>query len=311
MGLNETTELLPCALVFITADKNGSPNHCGSDPLSYVKQSFCLNKSLQCAGFPKLNIFTNDVDAVCLGLSGLPLSERPLVHELNVATDVPADVSFYAAHFKLDVLAQAAEMLHVDQILLLLDTDIVALRELDCGMLGRCTRVGVGAFDISDQVFSAYGSQRVIHDLEIVAGRALANPRWYGGEFLLATRDFLGRLVPCARQCYQNYILELESLQHHGDEVFISAALNILADEGQAMIDVGNYQAIGRHWSGNTHRDLRWFQNCSLLHLSGAKTLLENESRLPGFDARHLWKQVSFAHRINRLRFLAKLYLGR
>jgi len=62
-------------------------------------------------------------------------------------------------------------MLAPQTLLMLLDSDIVAMRPLADELLGRCADVGVGAFDISDQVFPAYGSANVIKDLEIVAGR--------------------------------------------------------------------------------------------------------------------------------------------
>ena len=307
----KTVDVFPCALVFIDVQAAGSPNLKSKNPLSYVRQAICLNKSLLHAGLPRLNIFTNVSAAVLSQLSDTPAPERPIVHRLDTMMEVPKRARFYAAHFKLDLLAQATELLEINSLLLLLDTDMVAFRKLDDNMLRRCGTAGVGVFDISDQVFPAYGSERVIGDLETVAGRQLANPRWYGGEFLLATKDFLHRLVPRARQLYETYVREIGHLDHQGDEIFISAALNTLADEGQHIVEVGAYQAVGRHWSGNTHRDLRWFRGCCFLHLSGAKTLFETESRLPGFDRRRFWRKVVTAHLIGRLHFAAKHYLKR
>jgi len=307
----QKVDVLPCTLVFLERERKGSPNHHSKNPFSYVRQSICLNKSLLRAGFPRLNIFTNDVDAVLAQLIEIPAAERPFIHELHVTMHVPQQALFYAAHFKLDLIAQAAEMLRAGELLLLLDTDMVALRSLDAEMLRRCATAGLGAFDISDQVFPAYGSKRVISDLQRVAGQRLKNPRWYGGEFLLATAAFLGQLVPRARQSYEHYLSAIACLEHQGDEVFISAALNALADEGQVIVEVGAYQAIGRHWAGNTHRDLRWFRGCCFVHLSGAKALFEAESRFRDFDVRRFWRKVSFAHHIKRLHFAAKLYLGR
>jgi hypothetical protein len=307
----EVVTVFPCALVFIDVQAAGSPNFKSKNPLSYVRQAICLNKSLLHAGFPRLNIFTNAVDTVLSQLADCPPTERPIVHQLNTTMEVPKRALFYAAHFKLDLIAQASEMLQTNNLLLLLDTDMVALRTLDDDLLLRCRSAGVGVFDISDQVFPAYGSKRVIDDLEAVSGQQLANPRWYGGEFLLATRPFLHRLVPRARQCYEQYVREIRHLGHQGDEIFISAALNTLADEGQHIVEVGAYQAVGRHWSGNTHRDLRWFRRCCFLHLSGAKTLFEKESRSPDFDPGRFWRKVLTAHFIGRLHFAAKLYLKR
>ncbi|SOE91919.1 hypothetical protein SAMN05414139_04607 [Burkholderia sp. D7] len=305
----DAATVFPCALVFIDVQATGSPNFKSKNPLSYVRQAICLNKSLLHAGLPRLNVFTNAVDLTLSQLADTPQRERPIVHELEQTMEVPERARFYAAHFKLDLLAQAAHSLGVNEVLLLLDTDMAALRSLDGDLLRRCQNAGVGAFDISDQVFPAYGSKHVIADLETVAGRELMNPRWYGGEFLLATRPFLDRLVPRARQHYKTYVQEIHRLNHQGDEVFVSTALNTLADEGQPIVEVGAYQAIGRHWAGNTHRDLRWFRGCCFLHLSGAKTLFEKESWYRDFSPHRFWLKVSAAHRVRRIFFVAKLYL--
>jgi hypothetical protein len=105
----------------------------------------------------------------------------------------------------------------------------------------------------------------------------------------------------------ERYVDEIERLQHHGDESFVSAALNTLADEGQQIVELGAYQAIGRHWAGNTHRDLRWFQHCCFVHLPDGKALIERESRYPGFNPNRFWRAVTTAHLLNRARFGIKL----
>jgi CheY-like chemotaxis protein len=154
----------------------------------------------------------------------------------------------------------------------------------------------VGAFDISDQEFFAYGAARVVGDLEIVAGKRLNNPRWFGGECLLVSASFIQVLMPRARECFERYTLAMQRLNHNGDEAFISAALNLLADSGHQILDVGAYQLVGRHWSGNTHRDLRWFRHCSLLHLPGRKRMLERQARMADFKLDHIWWQIVSAH---------------
>ncbi|MFK4444294.1 hypothetical protein ABH944_003524 [Caballeronia udeis] len=300
-------EIFPCTLVFVDVDANASPNSTSKDPLSYARQALCLNKTLLHAGMPRLNVFTNAPDAVNACFSLVPEERRPFVHELITSVNVPRNTEFYGAHFKLDLLEQVAGMLAPDMLLLLLDSDIVAIRPLDDELLHLCADAGIGAFDISDQVFPAYGSANVIKDLEIVAGRHLLNPRWYGGEFLLSTSAFLRALVPRARRHCERYVAEIANLQHHGDESFISAALNTLADEGQQIVELGAYQAIGRHWTGNTHRDLRWFQHCCFVHLPDGKALIERESRYSGFNPNRFWRAVSTAHLLNRARFGIKL----
>jgi hypothetical protein len=297
-------------LVFVDVDAAGSPNSTSKDPLSYARQAVCLNKTLLHAGMPRLNIFTNTPDLVLSCFSNVPVEKRPAIHKIIATFNVPRNIEFYGAHYKLDLLEQVADIIPPDTLLVLLDTDIVAIRPLDAELLCRCAATGVGAFDISDQVFPAYGSTRVIADLEIVADQPLANPRWYGGECLVATPAFLRRLVPRARAHCARYLSEISRLAHHGDEAFVSAALNTLADEGQQIVEIGAYQAVGRHWAGNTHRDLRWFQHCCFVHLPDGKALIEREAQFADFSPTRFWRNVSTAHVLGRVRFGVKSRFG-
>jgi hypothetical protein len=229
--------LFPCTLVYVDVDASPGPNSTNRDPLAYVSQAICLNNSLRRAGMPKLTIMTNAPAVVAQRLEGMAKEHRPALMTLKATIELPKNTPFYAAHFKLDLMDQMADSLPADTMLLLLDADMVALLPLERNLIERCAEAGLGAFDISDQVFPPYGSDRVVADLEIVADRRLRNPRWYGGEFLLATPAALRRLVPRARASYARYVTEIGRLRHHGDEAFISAALNVLVDEGQGLIE--------------------------------------------------------------------------
>ena len=302
--------IVPYALVFLDSDGGGSPNLRRHDPWSYVAQAVTLNRSMLAAGLPRLTIVTNAVDAVDAYLSRLDPCVPPAVIALRSSLKLPKGTKFYAAHFKLDLLEQVAPTVPEDRLLLLLDTDIIVQHALDSEVLRRCAIPGVGAFDISDQEFFAYGAARVIADLESVAGRPLRNPRWYGGEFLLASHRFVDRLLPVARECFERYRALSRELHHQGDEAFVSAAMNILADEGHEIIDVGAYRAVGRHWSGNTHRDLRWFRNCALLHLPDCKGLLAREAHHRTFSGARVWRQIVFRHELKRLVWALKFRMA-
>lgn len=298
--------LFPCTLVYVDVDAEPGPNSTNRDPLSYVSQAICLNNSLRGVGMPTLTIMTNAPALVARRLENMPAANRPKVATLTATIALPKNTPFYAAHFKLDLMDQVAATLPADTMMLLLDADMVALRPLDPDLVERCAQAGLGVFDISDQVFPAYGSEHVVADLEIVAGRRLKNPRWYGGEFMLATPDSLRRLVPRARASYARYLGESARLRHHGDEAFISAALNALGDEGQVLVEVGAYQAVGRHWPGNNYRDVRWFRCCSFVHLPGGKALLEKEGRFDDFVPDRFWRHMRVAHVRGRVRHALK-----
>ncbi|MBN3761933.1 response regulator receiver protein [Burkholderia sp. Ac-20365] len=293
--------VVPCALVYVDTDSAGSPNCDSGDPFCYLEQAITLNRSLKAVGLPTLTVATNVAGKVVRYLDKLDAGSRP--HVLQLAPSqlaLPKNTRFYSAHFKLDMIEQIGATLRDGELLMVLDTDMLALRAVDDALLTRCRALGVGAFDISDQEFSAYGDVRVIDDLESVAGTSLQNPRWFGGEVLLASAGFIKELVPRAHECFARYLRVIHELNHNGDEAFISAALNLLSDSGHQIIDLGAHRVVGRHWSGNTHRDLRWFKGCSLLHLPGCKRLLERQARRPAFSAAHVWRSLVLRHELNR-----------
>src|ERR1700737_3795858 len=146
--------IYPCALVYLDPAVGSSPNSRSKDPWAYARQAVCLNKSLLHAQMPRLNVYTNSREAVQAALADTPEHMRPIVHALNVTCrGLPKSTPFYAAHFKFDLMIQVARSLPSDALFLLLDTDMVAMKPLDVGLIERCTRLGIGAFDISDQVF--------------------------------------------------------------------------------------------------------------------------------------------------------------
>lgn len=299
---NARQALLPCTLVYLDEQAKGSPNFRGLDSSSYIAQSVTLNRSLLAVGLPRLTVVTNAPEAVRQYLSCFPVESRPLVLVLRPSLELSRQTTFYAAHYKLDLLEQMASTLLPEQLLMLLDTDVVAMRPLGVDLLRQCQATGVGGFDISDQEFSAYGVRRVVTDLELVAGRRLRNPRWYGGEFLLlASGTLVQKLMPVARACFERYRSQIPELNHQGDEVFISAALNIISDEGQVITEVGAHRAVGRHWSGNTHRELRWFKGCALLHLPDRKTTLAAMASQRSFSVSRVWRSIVFRHQLNRI----------
>lgn len=303
--------VMPCALVYIDPQGKGSPNCTRVDPFCYVEQAITLNRSLLAAGMPPLTIVTNARHAIQRFLVTVDEVARPRLLDLEPSLTLPKTTPFYAAHFKLDLLEQVGKCVPAGTLVLLLDTDMVALRQLDQDVLRRCYGSGAGAFDISDQEFFAYGAARVVCDLEAVAGKRLNNPRWFGGECLLVSASFIKVLMPPARECFERYLLAMDRLNHYGDEAFISAALNLLADNGHQIIDVGSYQLVGRHWSGNTHRDLRWFRHCSLLHLPDRKKMLARQARMINFEPNRMWRQIVSAHILACIATPAKRLLRR
>jgi len=121
-------------------------------------------------------------------------------------------------------------------------------------------RVDGWVYDISDQVFPAYGTARVQDDLRRELGVQHPFPRWYGGEFIIGNARLFGYLQEeCMRQLGKH--IEASARLHQttaqrvgaqfSDETLVSAAINnnyqnlILADAGASGLVV-------RHWTSKT-----------------------------------------------------------
>lgn len=239
-------------LVFLTNQRSVNTRRTGrAMQRSYVRQALALARSLGALG-KTLRVLTNDQTA----LLDLTSSESPsvtpsyTVQEVCFPSDIPPTIRFFAAHHKLFLFSLFAQEPHYN---CLLDTDVVvnpAKRSL-IQLLEENPQVDGWVYDISDQVFPAYGTAVVQGDLRREMGVQHPFPRWYGGEFIIGN----ARLFRCLHEeCLQQlgkYIEASARLHHNSDECLVSAALNnnyqklILADAGASGLVV-------RHWANRT-----------------------------------------------------------
>ena len=202
-----------------------------------------------------------------LGISNLSIVSHPF------GWFVPRGGAFYSAHFKLELIEAFATGRYGDQIALI-DIDSVLHQpflfpELPAGCLF--------CYDISDQVFTAYGRETVIRDLSLIAGRTLSAPRWFGGEFICGDARGFAALAHYIKECWPRYKRDIAALHHVGDEMVTSAALNIALASGQRVIDLGCQGGVARWWTSRTRGPQQSFteiSNRSLLHLPGDKRFL-------------------------------------
>lgn len=218
---------------------------------SYVRQTLALARSLDSFG-KKLRVFTNDRTS----LVGMATSEDRsatqffTVQEVCFPSDIPPTTPFFAAHHKLFLFSVFAQEAHCN---CLLDTDVVAnhAKRSLIQLLEENPRVDGWVYDISDQVFPAYGTTKVQEDLRRELGVQHPFPRWYGGEFIIGNARLFSYLhAECLRQLGK-YIEASARLHHTSDESLVSAALNnnyqnlILADAGASGLVV-------RYWTSRT-----------------------------------------------------------
>jgi hypothetical protein len=259
-------------------EKNHRPiNNKNSSVHSYFRQADLLAKTLRLQFGTQLTIFTNDEQKIRSWFADNGRESSNLV-QISSSISVPQGISFYEPHHKLDALLAALDLIKSDDDrFFLLDCDIVALHRFDDEQQYMIEHADLIVYDISDQVFSAYGAERVRADLEIVAGETFADPRWFGGEFIGGSRKGLTQLVAKVSGVLPRYFANVDLLHHVGDEMFFSASLNILLNENakDKIVNQAPYRLISRHWSRYTDRSLRYHLRHSLIHAPGSKPALE------------------------------------
>lgn len=218
---------------------------------SYVRQALALARSLETLG-KKLRVFTNDGTA----LQDLTLSESRsatppyLIQEVRFPQDVPATMRFYACQHRMYLYSIYAQEAHYN---CHMDTDIVAnhAKRSLVQVLEENPGVDGWVYDISDQVFPAYGTKVVQDDIRREMGVQHPFPRWYGGEFIIGNARLFGYLhEECQRQ-FGKFLGALTRLNHVGDECLISAALNNNR-ENLTLADAGASGLVVRHWANRT-----------------------------------------------------------
>ena len=218
---------------------------------SYVRQALALTRSLNGLG-KRLRVFTNDQATLLdITLSESRSATSPyIIQELCFPSDIPTTIRFFAAHHKVFLFSLFAQEAHCN---CLLDTDVVvnpAKRSLT-QLLEENPQVDGWVYDISDQVFPAYGTAVVQGDLRREMGVQHPFPRWYGGEFIIGNARLFKYLHEECQQQLGKYIETSSRLHHNSDECLVSAALNnnyqklILADAGASGLVV-------RHWANRT-----------------------------------------------------------
>ena len=192
---------------------------------------------------------------------------------------IPTGLRFYSAHYKLELIEKIGQG-RFGPAALLVDIDTVLLKPF---ALPALPRDGVVAYDIGDEIF-VHADWPVHRDLEAVAGRPLAAPRWWGGEFLAGTSAGFARLAATVSDRWQPYLAQAGNLHHVGDEMLVSAALNILAQDKFTIVDAGRPGGVLRWWSARTtfpQSRLRDVANRSLWHLPADKPFLAGRASRP------------------------------
>jgi hypothetical protein len=275
-------------LLYINPDQEQSVNI--KDPTVnpidvYLGCAALCASSAKAAGH-RFSLVTNERALVLHRLANAGFRDVSVI-SFNFRWDVPKNVPFYSAHFKLELIEAIATGQFGDQVGLI-DIDTVFINPLRDW--GDALNGSLKVYDISDQIFPHFGFDLVRHDLERVSACSLDNPRWYGGEFFVGDKAGFGRLNELIAPCWERYKRDVGAFHHTGDEMIMSAALNLAVQKGLRVVDVGPLREVARWWSWRTGFRQRSFDEVkisSILHLPADKEFLATQ-------ARHSYDPASF-----------------
>ena len=195
---------------------------------------------------------------------------------IRFGEDLPASARFHAAAHKIYVFEHLSRQPGYS---LQLDLDMVCQRFFDAHVLERAAAGVPLVYDISEQVFPAFGYQRVARDLRMLSGSEMEY-RWFGGEFIGGPASFFAELFATLRPMLGAYADGFDRLHHQGDEILVSAALNLLRQRHGAsfLCDVAPLNVVRRHWGIPPGYDAKRFDvetgQLSFVHLPAMKAML-------------------------------------
>lgn len=261
-------------LLHLEPGQNSAPN---LKPINFRHQVDCytanavaLARTLAFSGI-SFTLLTNDASRIA------PVGFDLDVVEIPFELQIPDRTFYFSSHFKIDAFRHIANSRC--RYAFFLDLDIVCTRTIPQVLLELAEREACICYDVTDLVVPNYGVSVVRRDLAAVKGSP-SEGRWYGGEWLAGSPSFFERLHQVAVKLLPAYIANLPATHHHGDEAIVSPALEILRDNGLALVDGGRLGLIARYIRDHAYPqpDYAASQGCFLLHLPRDKGLIAQAS---------------------------------
>ena len=254
----------------------------GDSTLSvYLPCAILLHESCATQGL-MVRILTNRPEHINAELQRL--GKPPLAVGIEFRDDVPPTINYYAAHFKLDAL-RALGSGALGARVALVDGDVVMLRPFPAASVAWRPDL-LMVYDLSAVVAAEFGWTYVAEDVEKLTGTYLARARWFGGEFIAGHSDAFRTLSDRVEAIWPRYRALHAQTRHEGDEMIVSAALELLSRDGMALTDIGapDRRWIGRWFSARTgyqQAPLSQHLDCTFLHLPSDKRFLVGRALQP------------------------------
>ena len=265
---------------------------------NYVYCCNTLNISLQRFGC-NLTVLSNKPEEI------LKYDLKINVEKIDFNLSVPNDIRFYSAHFKIDVFKYLAK--NTNNYSILLDNDIICINDISENFLRIIAQGFPVYYDITDQVYPAYGREKIIYDKSLImADNSIGN--WAGGEFLGGRKKFWNELYNECVNLWDNYQRNYKNLHHQGDEMLLSCAIERYS-KINCVINIGTIGGISRFWSVKTlhiGKPIEALYDNFLLHLPADKEFL---SQYNFFDNnRFIMDYGHYLKNKNDRRFYKRLY---
>jgi hypothetical protein len=201
------------------------------------------------------------------------------VRELDFRLELPRGIRYFQAHYKLCVLRSFGTG-QLGYRPTLVDMDVF----FRSSFLEKNKQHDLIAYDVSNK------SAHLSHDLGIMIPSDGRRQRWWaGGEFISGLASSFATLSRKIDELLPKYIANIASFTHVGDETLVSAALNLLTDEGFEIAKAGpELGIIGRWHSSRTFIQQERFSHLwqrDILHLPADKLFLASQAvRKPSAD---------------------------
>lgn len=243
---------------------------------TYLGNAALLSQSLTKQGL-NFKLLTNNADF--LKSRKHLQSENLEIEQIEFPTSVPSGISFYSAHFKIDVFRHIAQ-LNLDYAIFC-DLDMICLKPLPKVFENLVSEKIPMVYEVTDQIIPAGGHNLMIRDLEVI-NAIPSEGKWMGGEFIAGTPEFFDLLVSQIDDLLPSYFQNLASGKVSSlgnDEIYTTAAIERLKRKNIYISEAGLSNIVGRYWSSGTgffQKPLGHLENLFLVHLPADKKFLRN-----------------------------------
>ena len=208
--------------------------------LVYLKNCHTLNHCLKINQLVGLTILTNKSEYLESLKKKYNLSFQ--VKEIAFDLDVPKNIGFYSAHFKIDAYRYLGTLANTYSFLL--DNDVVCLKNMPMTM-----------HELIDKHIAVHYAFPVCkvekHDVNMMKyiEPSIITGEWSGGEFIGGDAVFYAELYQNIIGFADRYFKRVHEMFHQGDEMLTSIALEKMKLGGWKIIDGGMVNLIYRYYS--------------------------------------------------------------